>query len=197
MAGLAKDSVVLGSLSVLSAWAFELVREVCALIPERAATRIVDRNDPAESHSGETAPSFVYLSQFPSSSLLAKCAEGAAPILLLLDDPIDAVRYLRHLSRCSVIEALRLQTAATASYAQLRGHNRVLLFHRLARLPTRDIIDLILSHLGLELSAGQRDALRENRLGSAGPDAGLESSLQACVDGYERLEDARAEFTAK
>jgi hypothetical protein len=56
---------------------------------------------------------------------------------------------------------------------------------------------LILSHLGLELSAGQRDALRQNRLGSDGPDAGLESSLQACVDGYERLENARAQFTAK
>ena len=74
---------------------FELAREVCALIPEQAAARVVDRNNPVESHSGETAPSLVYLSQFPSSSLLAKCGEGAAPILLLLDDPVDAVRYLR------------------------------------------------------------------------------------------------------
>jgi hypothetical protein len=196
MVGPAQDSIVLGSPSVLSTWVFELVREVCALIPERAATRVVDRNDPVESHSRETAPSLVYLSQFPSSSLLAKCGEGAAPILLLLDDPVDAVRYLRHLSRCSVIEALRLQTAATVSYAQLRGHSRVLLFHRLAKLPTGDIIDLILSYLGLELSGRQRDALRQNRVGSE-PDAGLESSLQACVDGYERLEDARAQFTAK
>ena len=73
----------------------------------------------------------------------------------------------------------------------------MLLFHRLAELPTRDIIDLILSHLGLELSAVQRDALRQNRLGSDGPDTGLESSLQACVDGYETLENARAQFTAK
>jgi hypothetical protein len=195
--GVGRDSIVLGSPSVLSTWVFELVREVCALIPERAAARVVDRNDPVESHSGETAPSLVYLSQFPSSSLLAKCGEGAAPILLLLDDPVDTVRYLRHLSRCSVIEALRQQTAATVSYAELRGHNRLLLVHRLSGLPTRDIIDLILGHLGLELSAGQRDALRRNRFGSDRPDAGLESSLKACVDGYERLENARAQFTAK
>jgi hypothetical protein len=197
MAGQAQDSIVLGSPSVLSSWVFELLREVCAQIPERASTRLVDRNDLVETPSGETAPSFVYLSQFPSPSLLAKCGEGAAPILLLLDDPVDAVRYLRRVSRCSVVEALRLQTAATASYAQLRGHNRMLIFHRLAKLPTRDIIELILNHLGLELSARERDALSQNRVGSDGPDAGLESSLQACVDGYERLEDARARFTTK
>jgi hypothetical protein len=93
MVGLGQDSIVLGSPSVLSTWVFELVREVCALIPERAATRVVDRNDLVESQSSDSAPSVVYLSQFPSSSLLAKCGEGAAPILLLLDEPVDAVRY--------------------------------------------------------------------------------------------------------
>ncbi len=90
-----------------------------------------------------------------------------------------------------------MQTAATASYAQLRGHARLLILHRLADLPTKDILDLILKHLELEVPADQYDALCERRLGSRGQDADLEASLKDCVAGYERLEEGSARFTAQ
>ena len=105
----AHDAIALGPPSVLSTWAFDLLREVCALIPNRAAIRAIDREDPLEP-DGDRVP-LIYLSHFPSPPLLAECGKGTAPILLCLDDPVDSVRYLQRSSNVSVVEALRLQTA--------------------------------------------------------------------------------------
>jgi hypothetical protein len=180
---------------VLSTWAFDLLREVCGLVPERAVFRSIDREDPVEP-SGDRGP-VIYLSHFPSPSLQAKCGKGTAPILLCLDDPLDSVRYLQHGSNVSVVEALRLQTAAAASYPQLRGNARLLILHRLADAPAADIIDAVLDHFEIELTREQRATLRHRRLGPEGSDADLESSMQFCVRGYERLDQARTRFTPK
>ena len=153
----ARDAIALGPPSVLSTWAFDLLREVCALIPNRAAIRAIDREDPLEP-DGDRVP-LIYLSHFPSPPLLAECGKGTAPILLCLDDPVDSVRYLQRSSNVSVVEALRLQTAAASSCAQLRGNPRVLILHRLADAPTRELLDAILDHFGLELAPEQYQAL--------------------------------------
>ena len=60
----AHDAIALGPPSVLSTWAFDLLREVCALIPNRAAIRAIDREDPLEP-DGDRVP-LIYLSHFPS-----------------------------------------------------------------------------------------------------------------------------------
>jgi hypothetical protein len=89
----AHDAIALGPPSVLSTWAFDLLREVCAPIPNRAAIRAIDREDPLEP-DGDRVP-LIYLSHFPSPPLVAECGQGTAPILLCLDDPVDSVRYLQ------------------------------------------------------------------------------------------------------
>jgi hypothetical protein len=144
-------AIALGPPSVLSTWAFDLLREVCALIPNRSAIRAIDREDPLEP-DGDRVP-LIYLSHFPSAPLMAECGKGTAPILLCLDDPVDSVRYLQRSSNVSVVEALRLQTAAASSCAQLRCNPRVLILHRLADAPTGEL-------LGLELAPEQYQALR-------------------------------------
>jgi hypothetical protein len=192
----AHDSIVLGAPSVLSTWVFESLREVCALVPERVTTQDIDRNHPVEpplEHRGAS----ISLSLFPSAPLLKQCDEATTPILLLLDDPADSVRYLQHMSQGSVIEALRIQTAAAANYAQLRGHPKLLIVHRLVDFPSKDILDLILGHLGIALSPSEIDALSQKRLGPRGRDADLESSLEACVAGYEPLDGAQSLFSEK
>ncbi len=79
----------------------------------------------------------------------------------------------------------------------MRDHPRLLILHRLAEAPTAKIIDAILEHFDFDLTAEQYAALRQNHLGPRGEDADLESSLQACVAGYEGLEETRARFLAK
>jgi hypothetical protein len=191
----AHDAIALGPPCVLSTWAFDLLREVCALVPDRAAVRAIDREDPLEP-DGDRAP-LIYLSHFPSPPLQAQCGEGTAPILLCLDDPADSVRYLQQGGTGSVVEALRLQTAAAAFYAQLRGNPRLLILHRLADAPCGELLDAILDHLGLELAPEHYDMVHRKRLGPKGKDSDLESSLQFRVDGYEPLEDAQTRFTPK
>jgi hypothetical protein len=86
----AHDAIALGPPSVLSTWAFDLLREVCALIPNRAAIRAIDREDPLEP-DGDRVP-LIYLSHFPSpqrplpaarlerqGGRSASAADGAAP----------------------------------------------------------------------------------------------------------------------
>ena len=191
----AHDAIALGPPSVLSTWAFDLLREVCALVPDSAAIRAIDRQDILEP-DGDRVP-LVYLSHFPSPSLLAECGAGNAPILLCLDDPVDSVRYLQHGSNVSLVEALRLQTAAAASYAELRGNPRLLILHRLVDAPTGDLLDSILDHFGLELPRERHQRLRLTRLGPNGRDSDLESSLQSCIGGYEPLDEAQAQFAPK
>ena len=155
-----------------------------------AAIRAIDRQDILEP-DGDRVP-LVYLSHFPSPSLLAECGAGNAPILLCLDDPVDSVRYLQHGSNVSLVEALRLQTAAAASYAELRGNPRLLILHRLVDAPTGDLLNSILDHFGLELPRERHQRLRLTRLGPNGRDSDLESSLQSCIGGYEPLDEAQA-----
>ncbi len=191
----AHDAIALGPPSVLSTWAFDLLREVCALVPDSAAVRPIDRQDALEPDR-ERVP-LVYLSHFPSPSLLAECRKGTTPILLCLDDPVDSVRYLQHVSNVSLVEALRLQTAAAASYAELRGNPRLLILHRLVDAPTGELLDAILDHFGLDLAREHHQRLRLTRLGPKGRDSDLESSLQSCIGGYEPLDEAQTKFGPK
>ena len=179
----AHDAIALGPPSVLSTWAFDLLREVCALIPDSAAIRAIDRQDILEP-DGDRVP-LVYLSHFPSPSLLAECGTGNAPILLCLDDPVDSVRYLQQGSNVTLVEALRLQTAAAASYARLRGNPRLLILHRLVDAPTGELLDAILNHFRLNLACERHQSLRVTRLGPKGRDSDLESSLQSCIGGSD------------
>ncbi|HTR12065.1 MAG TPA: hypothetical protein VMI72_02125 [Roseiarcus sp.] len=192
----APDAIALGPPSVLATWAFDVLRQAAAIAPHRAAIKIVDRENAAERPEADRAP-YVYLSHFPSPSLVGECEVGQAPILLLLDDPFDSVRYMRDLSKCGVLEALRLQTASVSTYSQIRGHPRLLTLHRLTRIPTAEIVKLILAHLGITLSPSELDTLLGRRPGRITRDAELEASLKAAVPGYAKPEDARGSFSNK
>jgi len=195
MPGDPRDAIALGPPSVLSAWAFDLLRDACDLVPERAAIQIIDRQDKLEP-GGDRGP-LIYLSHYPSASLLAECGNKRAPILLCLDDPVESVRCLREAASVSVVEALRQQTAAAASYAELSSHPRLLILHRHVAARASEVIDVVLKHFRIELTSAQREALHTKRLGPKGKEADLESSLKACAPGYAAPGEAETRFSAK
>jgi len=192
----ARDAIVLGPPGVLTAWAFDVLREAAAIAPRRAAIKTVDREDAlAEPEAGQVP--IVHLSHFPSLSLLSECAKGVAPVLLLLDDPFDSVRYTRDLSKSGVLHALRLQTASVSIYPEIGTHPRLLKLARLTRLPSREVVKVMLAHVGLELSPPEFETLLERRFVRDSKDADLESALEAAVAGYAKPDDARAAFSAR
>ena len=139
----------------------------------------------------------VYLSQFPGAALRAQWATGAAPIFLCLDDPIDSVRFLKQAAQGSVVDALRMETAAASSFAELRGHPRLMILHRFTQSPAAAVIDAILDHLELDLAPDQRRALHRRMTRTDDEDAGLETALKACVDGYAPLGEPQTALDAK
>lgn len=179
------DAIALGPPSVLATWVFDLLRSASALSSDPPEVRVIDREHNVEPEGDR--PRCLYLSHFPSPSLRAQWGRKAAPILLCLDDPVDSVRFVQQASGCGVFEALRAQTVAAASYAELRGHPRVLILHRLAQASAAEIVDTLVDYLGLGLVESQCDALRLKHLPDGQPEAALEAALQARVPGYAPL----------
>ena len=189
----ATDAIALGPPSVLATWVFDLLRSASALAPEPPEVRVIDREHAVEPEGDR--PRCLYLCHFPSPSLRAEWGRNAAPILLCLDDPVDSVRFVQQASGGGVFEALRAQTVAAASYAELRGHPRVLILHRLAEASAAVIVDTLVDHFGLGLDAAQLAVLRLKHLPEGQPDAALEAALQARVAGYAPL--GQSELEAK
>ena len=191
----ARDAIALGHPSVLCAWVFDLLRAFCELQPERATPRGMDREDRID-ESPDRGPA-IYLSQFPGAAFRAEWATGATPILLCLDDPVDSMRFLKQASQGSVVDALRMETAAAASFAELRGHPRLMILHRFTQSPAAAVIDAVLDHLELDLPPGPRSALHRRMTGGEDEDASLEAALKACVAGYAPLGEPQAALDAK
>src|SRR5579871_4672271 len=180
----APGAIVLAPPSVLASWVFALLTEACALLPAKLQARIIDREDPLPSDADVPR---IYLSHYPSAPLLGVCEQGDGPILLCLDDPVDSVRFLRQTLGSGVVEALRAETAAAASYSALRTQPRLLILHRLAEASAAEIVELILDHLGLFLGGKERQALTQRWLPEGDPEAGLEAALRARIPGYAPL----------
>jgi hypothetical protein len=184
MSDLLRDMVVLGPPGVLATWGFDLVRQACNPSIE---IRTVDRYDEIEGLGVAVGrPRILCLSHFVSTSLRKAILASSLPVVLLLEDPLDSVRHLKATLGCTVLEALRMETAATAGYAFLFTKTDVLVIERTTRVDTREIIRQILGHLHLDLSTSEYEALF--RKFACGEKPFLESSLARYVAGYQAPE---------
>jgi hypothetical protein len=113
----ALDAIALGPPSVLSTWAFDLLREVCALIPNRAAIRAIDREDPLEP-DGDRVP-LIYLSHFRARRSWRDAAKESLPFFCvsMIRSTASATCSVARTSAWS--KALRLQTASAARQSAL------------------------------------------------------------------------------
>ena len=93
-----------------------------------------------------------------------------------------------------MIDALRVETAAAASFVELRDHPGVLILHRFTDAPATAIIDTILDHLGLEPTPRQREVIYSRRIGPGGADASLEAALAFSGQHYAPLSEPQTAF---
>ena len=191
----ARDAIALGHPGVLCAWVFDMLRDVCAMAPERATIRAMDREDTIDTNPDRGA--VVYLTQFPGSAFRAEWAKGDTPILLCLDDPVDSVRFLKQIGQGSTLDALRMETAAAAAFPALRSHPLLMILHRFTEAPAAAIVDAILDHLKLPLPMEQREALHRKYIGPAEGDASLEAALRFSVPDHAPLGEPQTLLDAK
>lgn len=189
------DSLVIGGPGVLAAWVHALVREAATLARNAPEIRMLDRQDDAEFlGAGDASADRIFLCNFPSSSLVAKVEAGAVPTLALLDEPIDAVRYVKHQSNWSFEDVLRACALAHTVDRALYENASVLIIHRGMELEAPEAIGLILQCLGLELDAEALKGLEERHAGQ-GRGLRLEELLSKNVEEWMPLEEAPKHMT--
>jgi hypothetical protein len=181
------DVIVFGTPGVLSVWGFDLVRAAAATLAH-ADIRIVDRTEEVtEVQAAPDRPRIFCLSQYPSPSLAGIIGGAHLPVIAFLDEPIDAVRFLKETHGCSFVEALRAQTAAATACAVLRDNPRVLLINRSVGGLIGGITAQVLNQLRIHVSDAAMATFIDTFMDA--PDAAklpLESALARRVLGYAR-----------
>lgn len=183
------DALVVGGPSVLAAWAHALVREAAALANPPLEIRALDRQDDAEFlGTADSGPDRLFISSFPSVSLIAKVAAGQVPTLALLDEPADCIRFFKQQSNWPMTEVLRAQTLAHTIDRALYDNSSVLTVHRGMDIEATELIDAILECLQIRLSGPALSGLKERHTRN-GQAKRLEDVLKVNVSEWAPLED--------
>jgi len=175
------DVIIIGAPGVLSVWGFDLVRTVARQLSDVKLASIDWTDEVEEVPPDPQELRTFYLSQYPSPSLGRLVRSERLPVVAFIDDPVDAVRYMREMLSCNFIEAIRAQTAAATVYTQLRDNRSVALFDRSSAGSAGVIAARLLEQLRLGL-----DTTAEKRL----PEKfsfPLEAALSRHVAGYAPL----------
>ena len=180
-----RDVIVLGSLSVLSAWGFDLLRFLFSISDAPFTVYNVDRNGPIPTPAVEGTRTAV-ISHFPTKNLLDRAAMPTSRVIVFLDDPVDSVRYVQDASDCTVLDAIRLQAAAVAGYVSIRGLPSLCILHRYLKTP-RQVLQFVLNHFELTIEEDTVETLAAQFWGPEGVTGSLESALKNYVPLYAPL----------
>jgi hypothetical protein len=152
-----KGAIIVTPPSIIGAWASDLLRDGAAAAAGPLEVRTLERLDdlgPEESWWQK-----LYLTRFPSASVISAIEDGRIPVIGFVDEACDTVAYIRRTTSCSFIEALRLATSASvANRALLRGKNAFVVRRNRNTAPD-NLMERIFEHVNLPL-ASVADALK-------------------------------------
>ena len=189
------DIIVLGARSVLTAWAFDLLRFLCSLSTSPVAVHTVDRSEPIAPLPAEGTRTALF-AHFPTQDLLDRAALPNSRVLLFLDDPADTVRFVQVAGGYSLQESIRYGAAALAGYVSLRGLPTVQILHRDIESPAR-MLYLAMSHLNLEADSDAL-SLGATYFGPEGPSGSIDSALKQYFPHYFATADVHEKpFTSE
>lgn len=109
---IAASSVAIGAPGAFTLWAFDAIRMLAARA-DGAVVNEIDRTDPIE--PAANAPS-VYLTRFPSATIIEAVANGDLKALVLLDDPVAGVEFIIATTGQSLLEAIRAHSASGVAH---------------------------------------------------------------------------------
>ncbi len=173
-------SVIIGAPGAFTVWVFELVKALAAQEPTRAI-RHIDRRD---SIAGELTPYPIYITQFPGDAIIEAIERDELDVLIALEDPIDAVAFMRRNSGVSLIEAIRAQTASSVAHLAIGQATHANILHRETDRPAREVA----LHVARFLSLPADDAVLDRFAGTGakGRRLSVEAALEAHVTGYAK-----------
>ncbi len=172
--------IVIGPHSGFTRWVFEAIVRLTDLLPGRAAQQI-DRTDSVDFYS---EPRTVFLTNYPSRQIVDAIEASDVRVLLVAEDPLDAIQYLRAALDLPAMEALRALTATSVAHLAIGTTRHLHVVRRTGGRPLRDVVSDIARHLGLPLAEDAIVGVAAAMSGTLGPDAGLEAALRQRDDAY-------------
>ncbi len=166
--------VVIGPHSVLTEWVFETTSRLAALEPQRPLFYKTDRFDSIDFLA---SPRPICLTNYPSRSLIEAIEAGDARVILVIEDPIDVVRYLQGTLRISVMEAIRAQTATAVANLAISRSEHVHYLYRTTERTVGEIVTRIAEHLNLT----PRGTVPEEMIMAASCGLGGDATLEAVL----------------
>ncbi len=195
-AGDVHDAIVISGSSVLGQWVSDLVREACVRATPPVDVEIADRDQaPADLGRVEGARRTLIVTH-PGRRIADAVAGTTIPVVAVLDDPVDSVRFTKAAAGTDVLNALRLSTSCAAANHVLPNNSAVTLVHRAFQGSALEIVALVVEHLRLDLEPINLQALIEAFAGPIDAPWRLETALERRVPHYVRLDHLADTITA-
>lgn len=172
--------VVVGPHSCLTEWVFEIVTRLASHYPDRP----LHKTDRFDSVDFLASPRPICLTNYPSRSLLEAIEAGDVRVILVIEDPIDVVRYLQQALSLPAMEAIRAQTATAVANLAIGRAEHVHFLYRTTERRVGEIVMRIAQQLMLELSEELAEKIVSIVSYGLGYGALLEDVLAARGDHY-------------
>jgi hypothetical protein len=189
-----KGALILGTPSIIGTWGLDLLRDAAAAMEPPLEVRLLEKLD--EIGPEEAWPRSLYLTQFPSASVLSIIESERMPVVAFLDEACDATAYIRRSSGCSFVEALRSATSGAVANRALLHAKTALVVRRSRSGPPNELIDKLFNHLMMRLPAEASNAIKQKYCGSVLGASTLEGCLQG-VSSYKPLGEWSNELSSE
>lgn len=164
------DTVLLGGPSLTRTWLETVLRAAANAAAPRATIVEVDFSSSPIADIGSPqhgAPRLMLVKE-PASWLLAAIEAGRVGTIAALEDPLDAVAYVRSQKSCTLLEGVRAQSAAAAGARVIRQNPSVTFISRDIGMPARRVASELLRLTGWAFE-GNKAELMSSRF-AGGPD---------------------------
>jgi hypothetical protein len=179
------DAIVIGSPGLMTSWGFGFIQALQAqynnpfrICPVRVQTDIAKfRSDNRDDKR------LLFIAQFPSESLIATISSHNLPIILFVDDAVDAAAYIRRVADTPIRQCITVLAAANVANFTLGQRDTVLRAHRRFGGSADNLMRLIIHQLGLEMKPDALRALRDRFLPDPNNNS-IEGMLSRCCEYY-------------
>lgn len=182
------DTIVIGAESVLGAWVSAFVREACSRASTETEVRHAGRDHDCDDIGRLGGASRVLLVHHPDRAVMEAVEAGRVPVIGVLDDPVDSVRFVQAVKHCDLLMALRHQTSSAAANHLFLQNPSVTLIHRSFSGSAREVATLLVDEIGLALPEADGGALMSDFCGPADQPWSLEVALQNRVSDHAHLD---------
>ena len=171
-----KGALVLTAPSIIGSWALDLLRDLAAAMQPPLEVRLLDKLDEVGPEEGW--PRSLYLTQFPSASVISIIESGRMPVAAFLDEACDVIGYIRRSSGCSFMEALRSATSGAVANRALLHAKTALVVRRSHGGPPGELIERVFDHLKMRVPTEATNVIKQKYCGAAPRGSALEDCLQ-------------------